>query len=68
MEKLTESQYNILQVLKKLIAERGFPPTVREIGEAAHLSSPATTHFHLNKLAERDILRRVMEKTELLNC
>ena len=48
MEKLTESQYNILQVLKKLIAERGFPPTVREIG--------------------RDILRRVMEKTELLNC
>ena len=58
MEKLTESQYNILQVLKKLIAERGFPPTVREIGEAAHLSSPATTHFHLNKLAEKGYIEK----------
>ena len=58
MEKLAESQYNILQVLKKLIAERGFPPTVREIGEAAHLSSPATTHFHLNKLAEKGYIEK----------
>ena len=58
MEKLTESQYNILQVLKKLIAERGFPPTVREIGEAAHLHSPATTHFHLNKLAEKGYIEK----------
>ena len=58
METLTESQYNILQVLKKLIAERGFPPTVREIGEAAHLSSPATTHFHLNKLAEKGYIEK----------
>ena len=53
MEKLTDSQYNILQVLKKLLAKNGYPPTVREIGEAAHLSSPATIHFHLNKLAEK---------------
>ncbi len=58
MEKLTESQYNILQVLKKLIAEKGFPPTVREIGERANLSSPATTHFHLNKLAEKGYIEK----------
>ena len=40
MEKLTNKQSVILQVLKKLIAKNGYPPTVREIGEEAHLSSP----------------------------
>ena len=58
MEKLTESQKNILQVLKKLMAEKGYPPTVREIGEMAHLSSPATIHFHLNKLAEKGYIEK----------
>ena len=47
MEKLTDKQNVILQILKKLIAKNGYPPTVREIGEEAHLSSPATIHFHL---------------------
>ena len=58
MEKLTASQKNILQVLKKLMAEKGYPPTVREIGEMAHLSSPATIHFHLNKLAEKGYIEK----------
>ena len=58
MEKLTQSQKNILQVLKKLMAEKGYPPTVREIGEKAHLSSPATIHFHLNKLAEKGYIEK----------
>lgn len=58
MEKLTASQKNILQVLKKLMAEKGYPPTVREIGEKAHLSSPATIHFHLNKLAEKGYIEK----------
>lgn len=58
MEKLTGSQKNILQVLKQLMAEKGYPPTVREIGERAHLSSPATIHFHLNKLAEKGYIEK----------
>ena len=58
MEKLTQSQKNILQVLKKLMADKGYPPTVREIGEMAHLSSPATIHFHLNKLAEKGYIEK----------
>ena len=58
MEKLTQSQKNILQVLKKLMADKGYPPTVREIGEKAHLSSPATIHFHLNKLAEKGYIEK----------
>lgn len=58
MEKLTDRQNYILQVLKKLIAKKGYPPTVREIGEAAHLSSPATIHFHLNKLEEKGYIKK----------
>ena len=50
MEKLTKGQGVILQAIKKLMAKNGYPPTVREIGEEAHLSSPATIHFHLKKL------------------
>ena len=45
MEKLTERQAFILEVLKKLLARNGYPPTVREIGELAELHSPATIHF-----------------------
>ena len=50
MEKLTGRQSFILQVIKKLIAKNGYPPTVREIVEESNLSSPATIHFNLYKL------------------
>ena len=58
MEKLTGRQNYILQVLKKLIAKNGYPPTVREIGEEAHLCSPATIHFHLSKLEEKGYIKK----------
>jgi len=58
MEKLTGKQNFILQVLKQLIAENGYPPTVREIGEKAKLSSPATIHFHLKKLEEKGYIKK----------
>jgi repressor LexA len=58
MEKLTGRQGYILQVLKQLITENGYPPTVREIGEKAHLSSPATIHFHLKKLEEKGYIKK----------
>ncbi len=58
MEKLTGRQNFILQVLKKLIAKNGYPPTVREIGDEAHLSSPATIHFHLKKLEEKGYIKK----------
>ena len=58
MEKLTDRQKDILLVIKKLIADNGYPPTVREIGKEAHLSSPATIHFHLNKLAEKGYIQK----------
>lgn len=58
MEKLTQRQKDILSVVKKLIANNGYPPTVREIGKEAHLSSPATIHFHLNKLVEKGYIEK----------
>lgn len=59
MEKLTDRQKFILQTLKKLIAKNGYPPTVREIGQAANLHSPATIHFHLQKLEEKGYIKKV---------
>ena len=58
MEKLTERQKYILDVLKRLIATKGYPPTVREIGAEANLHSPATIHFHLKKLEEKGYIKK----------
>ena len=58
MEKLTTKQEIILQIIKKWIANNGYPPTVREIGEEAHLNSPATIHFHLTKLEEKGYISK----------
>ena len=66
MDKLTGRQQFILDVLKKLVAKNGYPPTVREIGEAAHLSSPATIHFHLTKLEEKGYIKKNDNKNRTL--
>lgn len=65
MEKLTSKQEIILKIIKKFIAKNGYPPTVREIGEEAHLSSPATTFFHLSKLEEKGYIKKEIVKIEL---
>ncbi len=58
MEKLTERQKDILDTIKRFIAKKGFPPTVREIGKELNLSSPATTHFHLSKLESKGYIKK----------
>ena len=58
MEKLTKKQENVLNIIKKTIAEKGYPPTVREIGNTIGLSSSATTQFHICKLVEKGYLRK----------
>jgi repressor LexA len=50
MEILTKRQDEILNYIKEYIVSNGYPPTVREIGEAVGLSSPATIHSHLANL------------------
>ncbi len=66
MEKLTGKQTVILDILKKLIAKNGYPPTVREIGKAANLSSPATIHFHLKQLEEKGYIKKDDNKNRTL--
>ena len=66
MEKLTNGQEKILQALKKLIAKNGYPPTVREIGELANLSSPATIHFHLKKLEQKGYIKKDDKKNRTI--
>ena len=66
MEKLTTRQEYILQVIKKLIAKNGYPPTVREIGAKANLSSPATIHFHLTKLEEKGYIKKGNSKNRTI--
>ena len=52
MEKLSRMQQRVYDYLVSFITERGYPPSVREIGEALDLKSPSTVHFHLKHLAE----------------
>lgn len=66
MEKLTSRQEDILKVIKKFVAENGFTPTVREIGAMLNLSSPATSHFHLNKLEEKGYIKRNKSKNRAI--
>jgi repressor LexA len=55
---LTERQQQVLDYIRNMVAERGYPPSVREIGEAVGLSSPSTVHSHLNSLVEAGAIRR----------
>lgn len=54
----TPRQRKILKFIDQTIKENGFPPTVREIGKAVGLNSPATVHTHLSTLQDRGYIRR----------
>lgn len=55
---LTARQREILEIIERHMTERGYPPSVREIGEAVGLTSPSTVHAHLGALQRRGYLRR----------
>jgi repressor LexA len=54
----TPRQRKILEFIDQTIKDNGFPPTVREIGQAVGLNSPATVHTHLSTLQDRGYIRR----------
>lgn len=62
MEEITSRQKDILNLIMKDIATKGYPPTVREIGAALGLSSPATIHFHLKKLRQKGYIKNDSSK------
>jgi repressor LexA len=55
---LTERQAQVLAFIDTEIRRRGYPPSVREIGEAVGLSSSSTVHAHLAALQDKGYLRR----------
>lgn len=66
MEKLTRRQEDVLKFVKEFLVSHGYPPTVREIGKALDISSPATIHAHLNNLANKGFIRKNDSKNRAL--
>jgi repressor LexA len=58
MDDLTPRQRRILDYIQHAVRERGYPPTVREIGEAVGLTSSSSVHAQLENLNRRGLLRK----------
>ncbi|NLM97699.1 MAG: transcriptional repressor LexA [Halanaerobiaceae bacterium] len=58
MDDLTKRQKAILSFIQKEIKKKGYPPSVREIGNAVGLKSPASVHSHLKSLENLNYIRR----------
>ncbi|MDO8963224.1 MAG: transcriptional repressor LexA [Coriobacteriia bacterium] len=63
---MTDRQRQVLDFIKSEIRRQGFPPTVRDIGEAVGLSSSSTVHAHLNALEAKGLIRRDPSKPRAL--
>ncbi len=57
-EDLSDKQFKILEFIKAEIQNKGYPPSVREIGKAVGLKSTSTVHGHLSKLEDKSYIRR----------
>lgn len=66
MEKLTVKQERVLNELKKYLAKKGYPPTVRELCELTNLNSTATIHVHLDHLQEKGYIKKDKEKNRTI--
>ncbi|MFD0872523.1 LexA repressor [Chlamydia abortus] len=58
MTKLSNRQQAILEFIKNEVRDKGYPPSVREIGEAVGLASSSTVHGHLERLEKKGLIRR----------
>jgi repressor LexA len=58
LSKVSNRQQAILEFIKKEVRSKGYPPSVREIGEAVGLASSSTVHGHLDRLEKKGLIRR----------
>jgi repressor LexA len=58
MSKISNRQLAILDFIKSEVREKGYPPSVREIGESVGLASSSTVHGHLERLEKKGLIRR----------
>ena len=66
MAQLTKMQQKIYDYIAQAIQDQGYPPSVREIGEAVGLKSPSTVHFHLKHLEELGVIGKQAGKGRAL--
>src|SRR5918996_257270 len=62
MDDITPRQQRILDYIRTTVRERGYPPTVREIGEAVGLTSSSSVHAQLENLRRKGRLRKDASK------
>ncbi|MGE5421710.1 MAG: transcriptional repressor LexA [Ignavibacteriales bacterium] len=55
---LSERQRDVLEYIKSQLKQRGYPPSVREIGQALGMSSSSTVHMHLTQLEEKGWIKK----------
>jgi repressor LexA len=65
--RLTERQKQILDYIERCLIEKGYPPSVREIGQAIGLRSSATVHSHLRSIEKKGFLKRDSSKGRALS-
>ncbi|WP_091065438.1 transcriptional repressor LexA [Paenibacillus sp. NFR01] len=58
MSKISNRQLAILEFIRNEVRSKGYPPSVREIGEAVGLASSSTVHGHLDRLEKKGLIRR----------
>lgn len=58
MAQMTKMQQKIYDYIARTLKEQGYPPSVREIGEAVGLKSPSTVHFHLKHMEELGVINK----------
>ena len=63
---LNKREKAILKVIEKGVAQKGYPPSVREIGKAVGLRSTATVHGYLAKLEEKGYIKKEQQKGRTL--
>ena len=66
MEKLTTKQEEVLVELKKYMAKKGYPPTVRELCKLTNLNSTATVQVHLDNLMSKGYIKKDREKNRTI--
>lgn len=66
MGKISNRQIEIYEFIVSMVKAKGYPPTVREIGEAVGLTSSSTVHAHLNKLEANGLIKRDPTKPRAL--
>ena len=54
----TKKEKAILKFIEEQVLEKGYPPSVREIGKAVGLSSTATVHAYLEKLEKQGFIKK----------